>query len=307
MDEQADRAPRRKRQAPGQAPGNHSLDDFLAEIGGRVREARAKRGMTRRILANDSGVSERYLAKLEGGTANPSAAVLRQLAQAMDYPIADFVPGAQGVPNGMEAVVGQLRTIGVDRMAEAASLLAANFGAGTKIDRARRIALIGLRGAGKSTLGRRLAESLDVVFVELNRLVEQDYGASVGELLALSGQPAFRRHELRCLEKTIAGHEAVVIATGGGIVTEPQTFDMLLRHCHCIWLQAKPDDHMSRVMAQGDLRPMARNREAMKDLKSILAARTPLYERAVATFNTSGRDENACADALLSLSRKLIG
>ena len=288
-----------------QTLGDADLDGFLAEIGARVREARAKRGMSRRILSADSGVSERYLAKLEAGTANPSAAVLRQLAHAMDYPIGSFLPGAETVPAEMGAVVDQLRAIGPERMPDVAAVLSARFDVAS--DRGGRVALIGLRGAGKTSLGRRLAATLDVPFVELNRLIEADYGASIGELLALAGQPALRRHERRCLDQAIAAHDNAVIATGGGIVTEPDTFAVLLRHCHCIWLQAKPEDHMSRVVAQGDTRPMAQNREAMADLLSILEARTPLYERAAAAFDTSAQDEARSAEALAALARRLLG
>lgn len=286
-------------------PGGAGLDAFLSEIGARLRKARAGRGMTRRILATDSGVSERYLAQLEAGAANPSAAVLRQLAHAMDYPIGNFMPGAETAPAELAAVIDRLRAIGPDRMADVAALLDANFDATG--DRGGRIALIGLRGAGKTSLGRQLAAELDIPFVELNRLIETDYGASIGELLALAGQPAFRRHERRCLDQTIAAHDTAVIATGGGIVTEPETFATLLRHCHCIWLKAKPEDHMGRVVAQGDTRPMARNREAMADLRSILKARAPLYERAAASFDTSAQSEAEAARGLADLSRRLLG
>ena len=281
------------------------LDAFLAEIGARVRMARAKRGMTRRILASDSGVSERYLAKLEAGTANPSAAVMLKLSHAMDYPIGNFIPGAETMPAEMTAVVDQLRTIGTERMADVTAILDAKFD--TVSARAGRIALIGLRGAGKTSLGRHLSNALNVPFIELNRLIEADYGASIGELLALAGQPAFRRHERRCLDQAIAAHDHAVIATGGCIVTEPDTFATLLRNCHCIWLQAMPEEHMSRVVAQGDMRPMLKNREAMADLKSILEARTPLYERAATVFDTSDLDEDAAASSLAAVARGVIG
>ena len=281
------------------------LDAFLAEIGVRVRKARAKRGMTRRILASDSGVSERYLAKLEAGTANPSAAVMLKLAHAMDYPIGDFIPGAETMPAELTAVVDQLRTIGTERMKDVATVLDAKFGVVTA--RAGRIALIGLRGAGKTSLGRHLSNDLGVPFIELNRLIEADYGASIEELLALAGQPAFRRHERRCLDQAIAAHQHAVIATGGGIVTEPNTYATLLRCCHCIWLQATPEEHMSRVVAQGDMRPMLKNREAMSDLKSILEARAPLYERAAAVFDTSNLDEDAAARSLAAVARGVLG
>ena len=282
-----------------------NLEAFLAEIGARVRKARAKRGMTRRILASDSGVSERYLAKLETGTANPSAAVMLKLAHAMDYPIGNFIPGAETMPAEMTAVVDQLRTIGTERMADVTAILDAKFD--TVSARAGRIALIGLRGAGKTSLGRHLSNALNVPFIELNRLIEADYGASIGELLALAGQPAFRRHERRCLDQAIAAHDHAVIATGGGIVTEPDTFATLLRNCHCIWLQATPEEHMSRVVAQGDMRPMLKNREAMADLKSILEARTPFYERAATVFDTSDLDEDEAANSLAAVARGVLG
>ena len=295
-----DKTPRQNRETAN----DRDLGSFLSKIGERVRKARAKRGMTRRILATDSGVSERYLAKLEAGTANPSAAVLRQLAHAMDYPIGDFIPEAETMSAELTAVVDQLRTIGTGRMADVAAMLDANFDAVTA--RAGRIALIGLRGAGKTSLGRRLSNALDVPFVELNRLIEADYGASIGELLALAGQPVFRRHERRCLDQTIAAFNHVVIATGGGIVTEPDTFATLLHNCHCVWLQATPEEHMKRVVAQGDMRPMLKTREAMADLKSILEARTPLYARAGAIFDTSDLDEDAAASGLAAVARGLL-
>lgn len=283
------------------------LEPFLAEIGERVRRARALRGMTRRILARDSGVSERYLANLEGGTGNPSVAVLRQLAQAMDFPLHDLLPGGDGLPAPVASVISRLRELGPERMAEVEALLSESFADADRPDRARRIALIGLRGAGKSTLGPLLAKRLAVPFLELNKLIEDDYGADIGELLALSGQPGLRRLERRALERVVAGHDEAVIATGGGVVADPGTFGLLLHHCHCIWLQASPDDHMNRVLAQGDTRPMARNREAMKDLKAILAARAPLYRRAEASIDTSGQSLDATIDALQTASRRLIG
>ena len=169
----------------------------------------------------------------------------------------------------------------------------------------RRIALVGLRGGGKSTLGQLLAERLEIPFVELNRLVEQEYGGSVGEILALNGQPAFRRYERRCLERAVADHDAMVLSTAGGIVSEPSTYAYLLEHTHTIWVKASPDEHMTRVVAQGDLRPMARNAEAMEDLKAILTAREPDYRRAEATVDTSGRSVADCLDELMGVAARL--
>jgi XRE family aerobic/anaerobic benzoate catabolism transcriptional regulator len=290
------------------------LRAYLAALGARVREARAKRGMARRILARHSGVSERYLAQLEGGTGNPTVAVLRQIAKAVDYPVGDLVAdGASptGARPELAPLVAKLQALAPDLLPEArAALEQVGTGpcspAGLATAKAGRIALIGLRGAGKSTLGRHLAERLEVPFVELNRLVEHEYGGSIGEILALSGQAAFRRLERRVLEATIAEHPTAVIATGGGLVSEPETFRVLLDRCHTVWIQASPAEHMERVIAQGDLRPMAKNDEAMDDLKAILAAREPAYRQADAALDTTGRTIEESVTALDIEARKLL-
>ena len=172
--------------------------------------------------------------------------------------------------------------------------------------RGRRIALIGLRGAGKSTLGKALADALGFPFIELNREIERDYGASIGEMLSLSGQPAFRRYENRCLNAILNDHEEAVIATGGGIVANADTYTMLLRRSHTIWLQASPEEHMQRVVEQGDMRPMAQNREAMSDLRAILEARAPLYNRAETSVNTAGESASSSLAKLTETARALI-
>ncbi len=278
------------------------LTRFLSGIGDRVRAARAKRGMTRRILARDSGVSERYLAQLETGTGNPSIALLRQVSISMDVPLSELVTGEAGVPTAIQPLTQQLHAMTAEQLEEASKALSAITGTTTSNKRAQRIGLIGLRGAGKSTLGRGLAEKLGCPFIELNRIIEQEYGGSIGEILALSGQPAFRRYERRCLEQVLAQHEAAVIATAGGIVSESATFAYLLENTHTVWLRARPEEHMARVIDQGDLRPMARNEEAMEDLKAILAAREPDYRRAGLTFETSDKDvKNAVSELAAAL------
>lgn len=290
------------------------LRAYLAALGIRVREARAKRGMARRILAQHSGVSERYLAQLEGGTGNPTVAVLRQIAKAVDYPIADLVAeGAASIADrpDLAPLLSRLHALAPELLPEArAALDQVGSGpcspAGLATVKAGRIALIGLRGGGKSTLGRHLAERLEMPFIELNRLVESEYGGSIGEILALSGQASFRRLERRVLEATIAEHPTAVIATGGGLVSEPETFRLLLDRCHTIWVKASPADHMERVIAQGDLRPMAKNDEAMDDLKAILAAREPAYRQADATLDTTGHNIEESVTALDIEARKLL-
>jgi XRE family aerobic/anaerobic benzoate catabolism transcriptional regulator len=289
------------------------LRAYLTALGARVRDARAKRGMARRILARDSGVSERYLAQLESGAGNPTVAVLRQIAAAVDYPLAELVTGNASEETAPELapLLARLRALPADQLPEARAALDRVGGnpcspEGLASTKAGRIALIGLRGAGKSTLGQMLAERFDMPFIELNRIIERDYGGSIGEILALSGQPAFRRLERRALESIIAENRTAVIATGGGIVSEPATFRLLLDRCHTVWVQAAPEEHMTRVIEQGDLRPMAKNDEAMEDLKAILAAREPAYRQADAAVDTAGRTVEECLTALELAARDLL-
>jgi len=263
-------------------------DAFLSALGERVRALRHRRGMTRKRLAEAAGVSERHLANLETGQGNASVMLLRDLARALGSSIAEIV-GEDVVASGESARIRDLlRGRDEATLARARKTLSDALGAAAAdAGRDARIALIGLRGAGKSTLGRMLAEDLRVPFVELDRAVERLAGCDVGEIHSLYGAGAFRRYELRALEDTIAAHASAVIATGGGLVTEPATYDLLLSRCFTVWLRASPDDHMKRVIAQGDLRPMAGNAEAMEDLKRILAARESDYARADLTFDTS--------------------
>jgi len=263
-------------------------DAFLSALGERVRALRHRRGMTRKRLAEAAGVSERHLANLETGQGNASVMLLRDLARALASSIGEIV-GEDVVASGESARIRDLlRGRDEAALARARKTLTEALGAAAAdAGRDTRIALIGLRGAGKSTLGRMLAEDLRVPFVELDRVVERMAGCDVGEIHSLYGAGAFRRYELRALEDTVAAHARAVIATGGGLVTEPSTYDLLLSRCFTVWLRASPDDHMKRVIAQGDLRPMAGNAEAMDDLKRILAARESDYARADLTFDTS--------------------
>lgn len=283
------------------------LQQYLTGLGEKVRAERAKRGMTRRILARDSGVSERYLAQLEAGTGNPSIALLRQVSTAMDLSLAALVadqPGESADP--LEALFRLAQSAGEGERLAVKRAIEQILQTGIVQSKENRIALIGLRGGGKSTLGRRLAEARKVPFIELNRLVEQEYGGSIGEILALSGQPAFRRYERRCLERAVAQHDEMVLSTAGGIVSEPSTFAYLLEHTHTVWVKASPAEHMSRVVAQGDLRPMARNKEAMEDLKAILEAREPDYRRADSVVDTSGQTVEESLQALIQKANGLI-
>jgi len=260
---------------------------FLAGIGREVRRHRAKRGMTRRQLAEASLTSERYLAQIESGTGNPSVSVLRAIAQALDLPAAALLAETGARTAALGAIFDLIAQVPEGELPALTKDIAARITVRAGADRARRIALIGLRGAGKSTLGRMLARYLGWPFIELDRRVEEDYGASIPDLIEMGGTATFRRHERSALEHVVAEHEAAVITTAGGIVADPETYALLLRRTHTVWIKARPDEHMSRVMAQGDFRPMAQNRAAMADLVAILEARRADYARAEAEVDTS--------------------
>jgi XRE family aerobic/anaerobic benzoate catabolism transcriptional regulator len=270
---------------------NSALEDpFQARLGDRVRRLRARAGLTRRELAKEADVSERHLANLETGIGNPSVQILRRVAQALNCNIAELV-GDDGDDSADWLLIrGLLRNRGPHDLAAARRALTRHFGitggAGRRTDR---IALIGLRGAGKSALGRMLAMDMDRPFVEVNREVERVAGCRPEEIHALYGANAYRRYERQALEEVIAKNARAIIATPGGLVSEPETFNILLQNCLTIWLQAAPEEHMSRVIAQGDRRPMAGNRQAMNDLKLILVERTPFYAKADLTCDTHGQ------------------
>lgn len=276
---------------------------YLRLLGDRVRNLRARRGMTRKILARDSGVSERYLAQIEAGQGNISIALLRQIAGAMGVPVQDLVRDGAEQPVELALLMKRLERLSPDELAEAHRLLAERYGRETDAHRASRIALIGLRGAGKTTLGRMLAQHIDVPFVEMHKEIERDSGMSLNEIFSLSGQAAYRRYERRALERVIGQHARAVIATGGSLVSEPATFDLLLATCFTVWIKAAPEEHMSRTMAQGDLRPMSGNAEAMDDLRRILAEREALYAKADAVVDTSATTVGQSFDRLLACVR----
>ena len=268
-------------------------------MGERVRLARARRGMSRKSLSRASGVSERYLAELERGAGNASLLVLRQIADALSIEAAALVSDAPERPVDLTLALHQLERLSPADLAEARRLIAQRFGQ-TSSSAQGRIALVGLRGAGKTTLGQLAAQALAVPFVELDREIERASGMELSEIFAVHGQAMFRSLERQCLETIVARFERVVIATGGSLVTEPATYDLLLSTCFVVWLSAAPDEHMSRVLAQGDLRPMADGPQAMDDLRAILESRTPLYAKADAVVNTGGKSEAQAFAALLA-------
>ena len=278
---------------------DNARDPFLTVFGERVRLMRSRRGVTRKILAQEAGISERHLANLETGTGNASVLLLRQLARALNCSMAELV-GQDGVASPELVLIRQLLRGRDEATLQRARLALADLLGTAYPDptRAGRIALIGLRGAGKSSLGRMLADDLGIPFVELNRVIEQIVGCDVHEIHSLYGASAYRRYEQRALEETIAAYPRAVLATGGGLVSEASTFELLLAHCYTVWLRASPEEHMQRVVAQGDLRPMAGSPEAMDDLKRILASREAFYAKADLAFDTGGKP---LADAYLGL------
>lgn len=268
--------------------GERDGSEYLHLLGESIRAARAQRGITRKMLAQDSGVSERFLAQLESGTGNASILLLRQIAQALDMPIEVMLPGANAPRGELARSIELLRALEPAELSRAHEFLlqlsdiAAN-------GRMERVALIGLRGAGKSTVGKFLAQNLQIPFFELDRLIEKESGVSLSMIFDLYGQSGFRRFERRCLEGLLRRERQFVLATGGSLVSEPATYDLLLTTCFTIWLKATPQEHMSRVIAQGDMRPMANNPEAMSDLERILAERDLLYRKADIAIDTSAR------------------
>jgi XRE family aerobic/anaerobic benzoate catabolism transcriptional regulator len=292
------------------APEAPAIDDsprhpFLVALGERVRTLRSRRGMTRKAVALAADVSERHLANLEYGTGNASILVLLQVAQALQCSLTELLGDVTTSSPEWLLIRELLEHRNEADLRRARIAIGGLLGGGASASaedgsRHARIALIGLRGAGKSTLGQRLADDLGYAFIELSREIEKFAGCSIDEIHALYGTPAYRRYERRALEEAIQIYPEVVIATPGGLVSDAANFNLLLSHCTTIWLQADAADHMGRVAAQGDMRPMAASREAMEDLKRILAARPAFYSKADMHFNTSAYRDNV-DDAFVAL------
>jgi XRE family transcriptional regulator, aerobic/anaerobic benzoate catabolism transcriptional regulator len=271
---------------------------FLEQLGQRVRTTRSLRGMSRKVLAKVSGISERYIAQLEGGKGNVSIVLLRRVSNAMGAHLEDLIPASEPAPD-WQVIRDLLRKASPGQIAQAKDLLAGGDAASARRPSFSGIALIGLRGAGKSTLGKILARKIGWEFVELNKEIERENGLSVAEIIALYGQEGFRRMEQAALGQLLARNQLMVLATGGGIVSEPLTFDLILSSFYTIWLKAEPEEHMARVRRQGDLRPMADDRSAMAELRNILVSREPLYARASAVVDTAGLSVDAAAARLI--------
>ncbi len=273
---------------------------YLARLGERVRAWRNENGVTRKALALSSGVSERYLAQLEAGQGNISVLLLRKIALAMRLPVESLAREDGDMPPELALLNRFAASLPAERIAAAHRMLIAQFGSA----RTRRVALIGLRGAGKSTLGAKLADSLGVPFVELDREVEREAGTELGEVFSIYGQEAFRRFERRALERVLRQHDRAVIATGGSLVTDPESYEILLDHCYCVWLKAAPEEHMARVIAQGDMRPFRGRSAALEEIRRLLADRDRLYARADTVIDTSERTVKQSLTELKTLVAK---
>jgi len=270
----------------GKAQASSGEDcEFLAELGAQVRKVRERRGMARKVLARNAQVSERYLAQLELGEGNISIILLRRIATALGASVLDLLDTRERSVE--EALLLRLLDRLPRQQVEAITTRLIRELGFEKDVRKQRIALIGLRGAGKSTLGNLLAKELNCAFVELDKEVEREAGTTLSEVFLLYGQSGYRRIERRCLERIIESNDRAVISAGGGVVSELETYELLLAKCFTVWVKAAPEDHMARVEAQGDTRPMQDNDEAMEDLRRILIAREPLYGRADRIVDTS--------------------
>jgi XRE family transcriptional regulator, aerobic/anaerobic benzoate catabolism transcriptional regulator len=291
----------------GLAQVDDEKNPFLVALGDRVRSMRGRRGMARKALAQTADVSERHLANLEYGIGNASILVLLQVAQALQCTLSELIgQGSSLSPEGQllqdllagqdEGTLRRLRleivdSLGANRLIKPPSL---------------RIALVGLRGAGKSTLGQMIAADFGYPFVELSREIEKLGGGTIGEIQALYGVSAYRRYEMRAMNEVIQRYSQVIIATPGGVVADATSFNLMLAECTTVWLEASPEDHMNRVIAQGDMRPMAASKEAMEDLKAILAGRSAFYSKANFRLDTSAQDLDASFLALRAMLKKAL-
>ena len=281
--------------------GDAEVERLLVLVGERVRNARARMGLSRRALAEKSGVSQRYLAQLESGQGNISIGLLLRIAHALDFRIEWLIAEEDPWTSEIVMISSLLRSATRGQRERVLEILdPENPG----LRRAQRVAMIGLRGAGKSTLGQLTAAQLKLPFLELNEDIEEASGMPINELIALYGQEGYRHLERQSLERVVATHDTVVLAVAGGIVSQPETFNYLLRNFHTIWLKADPEEHMARVRGQGDERPMAGNPDAMAELRNILTSREALYSRAEAHVDTAKATLEESLDAVIETINK---
>ncbi len=278
-----------------------ALAEYINRIARLVRGMRAQRGMTRKDLSQHSGISERYLAQVETGKANMSVSLLWRLAEAMNVGLNDILPYEPDARIRLAPLQQLLDGLTPEQEQQAFELLSRQLlgKSGAERQQNRGIALIGLRGAGKTTLGQQLAEHAGIPFIRLSDVIEQQGGLDLHELFTMFGQKAYRRLERQAIDYVLETYDRVVLEIGGSLVSEKSTYNYLLSAFHTIWLRAQPEEHMNRVMAQGDLRPMAASQKAMDDLKLILTEREPYYKAADQVLDTSGRSVEDCASELI--------
>jgi XRE family aerobic/anaerobic benzoate catabolism transcriptional regulator len=275
------------KQASSQRVAASSNGDFLLFLGKRVRELRNRRGLTRKMMAKEADVSERHLAQLEAGEGNVSIVLLRRIAAALHVSLAELFAVETETRHEKILIQRFLERLPAHRVEDAMSRLMREFG-NEERERRLRVALVGIRGAGKSTLGTRLSEEMKIPFIELDQEIEKDTGMPLGEIFSLYGQTGYREIEKRLLERVLHEHERGILSVGGGVVSEKETYDYLLANCYTIWIKARPEEYMARVIAQGDFRVMGGSDRAMEDLRRILEAREPLYRKADMYLDTSG-------------------
>jgi XRE family transcriptional regulator, aerobic/anaerobic benzoate catabolism transcriptional regulator len=277
------------------------MDSYLQQLGEKIRAARARRGMTLSQLARACSLSTRYLAKVELGFGNISVGRLHTVARALEIPVENLAADGQPASPAFDQSAAFLKKLPPSQLRDAHKLLLEKFANSDLAARRFRIALIGLRGAGKSTLGSLLAQVLRVPFIELDKEIERDSGVTLTIIFDLYGLNGYRRLERQALDSILARHPRFVLAAGGSIVSDPATYNRLLSECYTVWLRAKPEEHMARVLAQGDRRPIAQSRQAMRDLRRILWSREALYRQADSMLETTNHSVKESLQALAKL------
>jgi XRE family transcriptional regulator, aerobic/anaerobic benzoate catabolism transcriptional regulator len=294
------RSPTASKSAPVSRLSSLAKDrEFLPWLGTRVRQLRNRRGITRKTMSRETDISERHLAQIESGNGNVSIALLRRIAVTLGVTLHELFE-TQTQEQERQMIASLLERLPAARLNEVIARIQGEFGL-EESARRQRVALIGLRGAGKSTLGSRLGKETDTPFIELDAEIEKDTGMLLADIFSLYGQAGYRSIERRVLDRVLRAQQRAILSVGGGIVSERDTYDLLLSQCYTVWIKAQPEEHMSRVIAQGDFRAMAGNDEAMTDLRRILQAREPLYRRADACIDTSSSSVDTSFEELKAL------
>ncbi|MCP4494874.1 MAG: helix-turn-helix transcriptional regulator [Gammaproteobacteria bacterium] len=294
-----------KSKHPAATRHDKHADKLVVEVAHRVRAMRARRGLTRKNLAHHSEISERYLAQVEGGAANVSLILLARISDALGVPIESLLPNQNNCSIEHEQLGTLIDSMDAETQHKAYQLLSQTFTNQADLKR-KGVALIGLRGAGKSTLGEHLARHQATPFVRLDEMISGLAGLEMGELISLTGQNVFRRYELEALQKTRNDYQYVIVEAGGSLVSEAETYKLLRRYFFTVWVRAQPEDHMNRVTAQGDLRPLDGQSQPMHDLKRILKERASDYAMADYELMTSGRSIDSCLKNLVEVTNPYL-